>query len=49
MKKILYILLFAAVTSVSVSACTEESVEPKQDTTTGETGGTGGTADPIKP
>jgi hypothetical protein len=46
MKKILYILLLIAVSTVSFTACTEEVVAPKtQDTTTG--GGTGG--DPIKP
>ena len=47
MKKFLYILVFAAVVSVSFSSCTEEVVAPTQET--GDTnGGTSG-EDPIKP
>jgi hypothetical protein len=49
MKKFLYILLFAAVSSMTISACTEESVEPKQDTTDTTGGGGNGGGDPIKP
>jgi hypothetical protein len=47
MKKFVYILLFAAVSSMTISACTEESVEPKKEDTGNTGGGTGG--DPIKP
>jgi hypothetical protein len=47
MKKFLYILLFATVSSMSISACTEESVEPKKEDSGTTGGGTGG--DPVKP
>jgi uncharacterized lipoprotein YehR (DUF1307 family) len=40
MKKLLYIVLFALVSSVSITACTEEEIKPASD---------GGAAnDPIK-
>jgi hypothetical protein len=45
MKKILYILLFSVVSSMSFSACTEESVEPKQEDGGTSGGGTGN--DPL--
>jgi hypothetical protein len=46
MKKVLYILAIAVVTSVAFSACTEEVVTPKTEST-GAGSGTG--TDPIKP
>ena len=48
MKKILYILILAAVSSVSFSACTEEAITPKtEEDTTGTTPTP--PIDPIKP
>jgi len=41
MKKLIYILLFAFVTSMSVTACTEEEVKP-----TGDYKLNGGASDP---
>jgi hypothetical protein len=46
MKKILFILAMAVVTSVTFSSCTEEVVTPKSENTAGD--GSGST-DPIKP
>jgi hypothetical protein len=44
MKKILYILMLVALTTGSLTACTEESVTPKTE----DNGGTGTTnPDPI--
>lgn len=44
MKKLLYILLFAFATSMTVSSCTEEEVTPT-DLSRGSNGG-GGISDP---
>ncbi|WP_262898690.1 hypothetical protein [Dawidia soli] len=41
MKKIIYILLFALVSSVTITACTEDEVTPQQ----GLNGGGRGSAD----
>jgi len=37
MKKLIYIMLFAAITAMSVSACTEEEVNPNAGPTSGGT------------
>ena len=42
MKKLIYIILFAFVTAMSVSACTEEEITP-----TTELNGGGNPSDPI--
>ena len=42
MKKLLYIVLFAFVTAMSVTACTEEEIKP----TTEVNGGAGNDKDP---
>lgn len=38
MKKFLYTILFAAVTSIAISSCTEQNIKPKE----------GGTSDPCQ-
>ena len=38
MKKLIYIVLFAFVTSMAVSACTEEEVKPSTELNGGGTG-----------
>jgi hypothetical protein len=45
MKKVLYILAFAVVTSVAFTACTEEVVTPKTENNNGSGTGT----DPVTP
>jgi hypothetical protein len=47
MKKILYVLMLALVSTLSFSACTEEAVTPKTEEAGSGTGG--GSNDPIKP
>jgi len=42
MKRIIYIILFAFVTALSISACTEEEIKP-----TNELNGGGNPSDPI--
>ena len=46
MKKIIYIALFAFVTSLTISSCTKEEVKPVN--IIGENGGGSGSSDPIK-
>jgi len=46
MKKFIYILLFAFVSALSFSACTEEAVTPSNELGMGDGGG--GSIDPIK-
>lgn len=46
MKKLIYILLFASVTALSFTSCTEEEITPS--TELGENGGGTG-SDPIVP
>lgn len=43
MKKIIYTLLFAIASSLTISACTEEEVKPQSDLSNGG----GGHTDPI--
>jgi hypothetical protein len=46
MKKFLYTILFALVTIVSVSSCTEEDVKPSLDETSSAVGGRARTGNP---
>ncbi len=46
MKKIIYIALFAFVTSLTISSCTKEEVKPAN--VLGDNGGGSGSGDPIK-
>jgi hypothetical protein len=46
MKKFFYTILFALVTIVSVSSCTEEDVKPSLDETSSAVGGRARTGNP---
>jgi hypothetical protein len=46
MKRIIYVILFAAFSSLTITACTEDEVVPTQNT---DNGGGNGSADPLKP
>lgn len=46
MKKFIYVLFIALVSSVAISGCTEEEITPTQESS-GSNGG-GGSADPLK-
>ena len=43
MKKIIYILLLAACSSLAITSCTEENIKPQTDAPSG-----GGSGDPLK-
>ncbi len=45
MKKFIYVILFGALVSLTVSSCTEEEVKPSTDL---EENGGGGVTDPWK-
>ena len=45
MKKFIYIVILALVSTLAVTSCTEETVAPKQQVS----GDGGGVSDPIKP
>lgn len=38
MKKLIYTILFAIITSVAISACTDENIRPQDGGTTGGSG-----------
>jgi hypothetical protein len=46
MKKFIYTLLFAVVTVISVSSCTEEEVKPSLEETSSAVGGRARTGNP---